>query len=72
MSLYGSNHYISREEREIKKRKKTFRRKIKPTGYIYHPGSQFCEAEGHLKLRLCLYEYIINSALRDGNYINNN
>ena len=45
-------------------------RRIKPTGYIYLPGSQLCEAEGHLNIGSCLYDYIINSAYRIVNTIN--
>ena len=45
-------------------------RKGKSTGYIYIPGSQFCEAEDNLKLRSCSHDSIINSAPRIGNYIN--
>ena len=35
-----------------------FGRKRKPTGYIFLYGSQYREAEGHLKLRSCLHDAI--------------
>ena len=42
-------------------------KKLKPTGYIIIPCSQYCEAEGHLKLRSCLHGSIINYDPRTGN-----
>ena len=48
--------------RYLKLTKDNFGRKIKPTGYIYLDGSRYCEAKGHLKLRLSLQGAIINSA----------
>ena len=38
--------------------------KIKSTGFIYIPGSKFREAEGHLLMRSCLQDSVINSAPR--------
>ena len=43
---------------------------MKPTGYIYLPGTQYREAEGHLKLRSFLHDYVIIYAPRIGKYIN--
>ena len=53
---------------DMKKTKQKFRRK--KTGCIYSLGYQYCEAEGHLKLRSCLYDAGINSTPRIGKYIN--
>ena len=44
--------------------------KEKPTGFIYLPGSKFCEAEGNLTTSSCLQDAIINSAPRIGKYTN--
>ena len=49
--------------------KDNFGRKIKATGCIYLPGSYFREAEGHLSMRSCLQDAVINSAPRIGKYI---
>ena len=43
---------------------------MKPTGYIYLPGTQYREAEGHLKLRPFLHDAVINYDPRIGKYIN--
>ena len=40
--------------------------KIKLTGFIYLPGSKFCEAEGHLMMRSCLQDAVISSVPRIG------
>ena len=50
--------------------RETFGRKIKSTGFIYLPGSKFRGAEGHLSMRSCLQDAVINSAPRIGKYIN--
>ena len=42
----------------------------KSTGFIYLPGSKFCEAEGHLSMRSCLQYAVFNSTPRIGKYIN--
>ena len=47
-----------------------FGRKRKSIGFIYLPGSKFCEAEGHLSMRSCLQDAVINSAPRIGKQIN--
>ena len=56
-------------ERNRKMTKDNFGRKRKATGCIYLPGSDFCEAEGHLSIRSCLQYDVINSAPRIGKYI---
>ena len=45
-------------------------RKIRPTGYIYLPGSKYREAESHLIMRSCLKDDVIISAPGIGQYIN--
>ena len=50
--------------------KDNFGRKIKSKRYIYLPGSKYHEAEGYLKLMLCLQETFINYAPRIVKYIN--
>ena len=55
---------------DLKITKEHFGRKIKSTGNIYLPGSQYREAEGYLKLRLCLQNAIINYAPRIEKHIN--
>ena len=47
-----------------------FGKNIKSTGFIYLPGSKFSEAEGHLLMRLCLKDAVINHSPRIGKYIN--
>ena len=47
-----------------------FGRKIKSSGYIYDTWSKYRDSEGHLKLVLCLQDYVIISAPRIGKYIN--
>ena len=42
----------------------------KSTGFIYLPGSKFCEAEGHFLMRSCLQDSGINSSPSIGKYIN--
>ena len=49
-------------DRDRKIARDNFGRKRKPTGFIYLPGSKFWEAEGHLMIRLCLQDSVINSA----------
>ena len=34
-------------DRDQKRARESFGRKRKPTGYIYLPGSKYCEAEGY-------------------------
>ena len=46
-----------------------FGKKRKPTGFIFFPGSDFREAEGHLSMSLCLQDAVINSSPRIGKYI---
>ena len=41
----------------------------KSTGFVYLPGSEFHEAEGHLSMRSCLKYAVINSVPRIGKYI---
>ena len=48
----------------------SFGKKIKSTGFIFLPGSKFCEAENNLSMRSCLQDAVINSAPRFGKYIN--
>ena len=50
--------------------KYNFGRKRKATGCIYLPGSRFRETEGHLSMRSCLQDAVINSAPRIGKFIN--
>ena len=57
-------------DRDWKTARDNFGRKRKSTGYIYLPGSRFGEAEGHLNMRSCLQDTVINSAPRIGKYIN--
>ena len=54
----------------MKTLRQKFGREINSTGYIYLHVSQYHEAEGHLKIRSCLHDAVINSAPRIGNYIN--
>ena len=56
-------------DRERKMAKDNFGRKRKSTGCIYLPGSYLREADGHLSMRSCLKEVVINSAPRIGKYI---
>ena len=44
--------------------------KRKSTGYIYLPGSQYCESGGYLKPRSWLHDTSINSAQGLEKYIN--
>ena len=53
-----------------KKARDNFSRKIKSTGFIYLPGSNVCESEGHLTMRSCLKDSNNNSTPRIGKYIN--
>ena len=48
-------------DKNMEKPGQNFGRKRKSTGYIYLTESQYCEAEGHLKLRSCLHDAVINS-----------
>ena len=57
-------------DRYLKIKNYNFGSKIKSTGCIYLPGSKYRESEGHLELRSCLQDAIINSAPRIGKYIN--
>ena len=71
---YGINWYIPIErkwDRDKKNQEKVLEEKEK-TGYIYLPGSQYRGAEGHLKLRSCLHDAVINSAPSIGKYTNKN
>ena len=52
------------------RKKYIFGRKIKSTGYNYLPGSQYRESEGHLNLRSCLHDAVINSAPGIVKYMN--
>ena len=56
-------------DRHRKMAKCDFVRKKKATGCIYLPGSDFREAEGHLSMRSCLQDTVINSDPRIGKYI---
>ena len=56
-------------DRDRKMAKDNFGRNIKSTGCIYLPGSDFREAEGHLLMRSCLQDAVINSAPRIGKFI---
>ena len=55
---------------EIQKIIRQFWKEKTTTGYIDLTGSQYREAEGHLKLRSCLQYVVINYALRIGKCIN--
>ena len=57
-------------DRDLKIARDNFGGKRKSTGYIYLPGSKFREAEGHLTMRSCLQDAVINYAPRIGKYIN--
>ena len=54
-------------DRDGKIAKDHFGKKI--TGFIYVPGSEFRESEGHLSTRSCLQDAVIKSAPRIGKYI---
>ena len=56
-------------DRDSKIARDNFDKKRKSTGLIYVPGSNFCEAEGHLSMRPCLQYSVINHASRIGKYI---
>ena len=56
-------------DRDRKTARDNFGKKRESTGFIYGPGSEFCEAEGHLSMRSCLQDAVINSAPRIGKYI---
>ena len=56
-------------DRDRKMAKDSFSIKRKATGYIYLPGSDFCEAEGHLSIKSYLQDAVINYAPRIGKYI---
>ena len=56
-------------DRDSKMSKDNFGRKIKVTGCIYLHGSGFREAEGHLSMRSCSQDSVINSAPRIGKFI---
>ena len=57
-------------DRDRKMAKDNVGRKRKSTGCIYLPGSGFHEAEGHLSMRSCLQDAVINYAPRTGKFIN--
>ena len=57
-------------DRDRKVAKENFCRKRKGTGCIYITGSGFREAEGHLPMRSCLQDAVINSAPKIGKIIN--
>ena len=57
-------------DRDRKIARYNFGRKRQSTGFIYPPGSKFCEAESHLMMRSCLQDAVINSAPRIEKYIN--
>ena len=57
-------------DRDRKIARDHFGRKRKSTGFIYLPGSKFREAEGHLSMRSCLQDAVINSSPRIGKHIN--
>ena len=56
-------------DRDRKIARDNFCIKIKSTGLIYLAGSRFCEAEGHLTMRSCLQDTVINYAPRNGKQI---
>ena len=56
-------------DRDRKMEKYNLGRKRKATRCIYHPGSYFHEGEGHLLMRSCLQDAVINYAPRIGKYI---
>ena len=56
-------------DRDRKMAKDNFGRKRKATGCIYLPGSDFREAEGHLSMRSCLQDSVINYSPRIGKFI---
>ena len=56
-------------DRDRKMVKDNFGIKRKATGCIYLPGSDFCEAEGHLSMHSCLQDAVITSSPRIGKYI---
>ena len=61
-------HELWNRDRKIAR--DSFGKKRKSTGFIYLPGSKFREAEGHLSMRSCLQDAVINYAPRIGKYIN--
>ena len=56
-------------DRDRKMAKYNFGRKRKSTGCIYLPWSYFQEAEGHLSMRSCLKDAVINSDPKIGKFI---
>ena len=58
-------------DRDRKIARDNFCIKIKSNGLIYLAESRFCEAEGHLTMRSCLQDAVINSAPGIGKYIKN-
>ena len=56
-------------DRDRKIAKDNFGRKRKATVCIFLPGSDFREAEGHLSMRSCLQDAVINYVTRIGKYI---
>ena len=56
-------------DRDRKMAKDNFGRKRKATRCIYLPGSDFREDEGHLSMRSCSQDAVINSAPIIGKYI---
>ena len=57
-------------DRDRKEARQDLGKKRKATGCIFLPGSGFREAEGNLKMRSCLQDTVINSALIIGKFIN--
>ena len=55
-------------DRDRKTARDKFGKKRKSTGFFL-PGSEFHEAEGHLSMRSCLQDAVINSAPMIGKYI---
>ena len=66
----GSDPIHQMWDRDRKIARDNFCRKRKSTGFIYLPGSEFREAEGHLTMRSCLQDAVINYDPMIGKYIN--
>ena len=66
----GGNPIQEIWDRHSKIARDNFGRKIKPTGFIYLPRKKLREAGGHLSIRSCLQDAVINYAPRIVKYIN--
>ena len=63
------NHYRQCGTDIGEKIREFFSKKRKSTGFVHVPGSKFRETGGHLSMRPCLQDAVINYAPRIGKYI---